>query len=90
MMKTLRGDYDKAFAHGTNWLDDVCAHTVVVHTKAGGPSIKGNVVAVHDDALVLEDAVVLEPTDAGVQHVVLNGTVAVPRGNVEFYQRIAE
>lgn len=66
------------------WLDSLTHETVIVHTKDSGPSLKGVLAAVHADCLVLRDAVLLEPES----QVVLDGSVVVPRPNVDFMQRI--
>lgn len=66
------------------WLSSLTLDTVIVHLKDDGHSLKGVLAAVHADCLVLRDAVVLEPES----QVVLDGSVIVPRANVDFMQRI--
>jgi hypothetical protein len=63
------------------WLDDLTFSTVIVHTK-DGQSLKGLKAAVHDDALVLRDVMLLQ--DSGP--VMLNGVVPIPRENLSFMQ----
>lgn len=65
------------------WLDALTLDTVVVHLKSG-TSIKGLKLAVHDDGIVLRDAMVLETE--GVQ--MLNGTPFVPRESVDWMQLV--
>jgi hypothetical protein len=45
------------------WLDAVTLETVVVHLD-NGPSMKGLKQTVHDDCLVLRDALVFHEDDA--------------------------
>ena len=59
------------------WLDAVTLDTVIVLTT-DDVSFKGLRRAVHDDCIVLHEAMVLE-TDATV---VLNGDVVIPREKV--------
>lgn len=66
------------------WITSLTHDTVIVHTKDSGPSLKGVLAAVHSDCLVLRDAMLLEPES----QVVLDGSVVVPRSNVDFMQRI--
>jgi hypothetical protein len=66
------------------WIVSLTLETVIVHTKDSGPSLKGVLAAVHADCLVLRDAMLLEPES----QVVLDGSVVVPRSNVDFMQRI--
>jgi hypothetical protein len=66
------------------WIASLTHETVIVHTKDSGPSLKGVLAAVHADCLVLVDAVLLEPESQAV----LDGSVVVPRPNVDFMQRI--
>jgi len=66
------------------WIATLTLETVIVHTKDSGPSLKGVLAAVHADCLVLRDAMLLEPES----QVVLDGSVVVPRSNVDFMQRI--
>lgn len=68
------------------WLDDLTLATVIVHTTDDGPSIKGLRAAVHDDCLVLRDAMVLEPEG----QTMLNGEIAIPREKVLMLQLISE
>ncbi len=68
------------------WLDDVTLSTVIVHTTHGA-SFKGLKQAVHEDCLVLRDAMLLE--DAGPQAPqVLKGLIVIPREHVDFMQLI--
>jgi hypothetical protein len=64
------------------WLDGLTLETVIVHTR-DGQSFKGIKSVVHDDCLVLRDALLLDQEDASV---VLNGLIAVPREQVSFLQ----
>lgn len=66
------------------WLGDITLSTVIVHTT-DGPSIKGLRSAVHDDCLVLREAVLLE--DAGVSQ--FDGEVVIPRERVSFMQLVS-
>lgn len=63
------------------WLDDVTMDTIIVHLD-GAPSVKGLSAAVHDDCLLMRDAVVLD--DASL----LGGDLIIPRERVLFIQRI--
>jgi hypothetical protein len=56
------------------WLDDLTLNTVIVHID-DGPSLKGLVAAVHDDCLVLRDALLYHDNDAPEQ---LDGLQVVP------------
>jgi hypothetical protein len=67
------------------WLDDLTLDTVILHTREGGPSLKGIKRAVYDDGIVLRDAAVLEPESVSV----LNGDVFVPREQVLFMQLVS-
>lgn len=66
------------------WLDQLTHETVIVHLKDDGHSLKGVLAAVHADCLVLQGVVVLEPESQAV----LDGSVVVPRPNVDFMQVI--
>ena len=66
------------------WLRTLTEDTVIVHLTDSGPSIKGAMVAVHSDCLVLERALVLEPES----QTLLSGDVVVPREQVAFIQRL--
>lgn len=66
------------------WLDDVIFETVIVHMVNNGPSLKAPKVAVHDDCLILRDALVLEPE--GNQ--MIGGEIVIPREQVMFVQRV--
>ncbi len=65
------------------WLAALTLETVIVHTTSG-PSVKGLKAAVHDDCIVLRDAVLLEDTGVAV----LDGDIAVPREQVAFMQLV--
>lgn len=64
------------------WLDAVSLETVIVHVT-DGPSLKGLREVVHDDCLVLRDALVFHEEDAPQQ---LDGLLVVPREKVLFVQ----
>ena len=64
------------------WLEDLTLETVIVHTTHG-PSLKGLKTAVHDDCIVLRDALVLE--DAAT---LIAGEVVIPRERVLFMQLV--
>jgi hypothetical protein len=64
------------------WLDDLTLDTVIVHTTNDGPSIKGLAAVVHDDCIVLREAIVLG--EAALE--ILNGNVVIPRERVLFMQ----
>ena len=66
-----------------DWLNELTLDTVIVHLR-DSHSIKGVLAAVHSDCLVLRDALLLEPESQAV----LDGSVVVPRSNVDFMQRI--
>lgn len=66
------------------WLDDLTLETVLVHMTHDGPSVKGLKVAVHDDCLVLRDALVMEPE----AKTLLDGEVVIPRERVLFMQLV--
>lgn len=61
------------------WLDDLSLGTVIVHLVNGGPSLKGNKVAVYDDGLLLGEVVNLDVEPLTVEA----GTHFVPRERVE-------
>lgn len=65
------------------WLDALTLETVIVHTTHG-PSLKGLKAAVHDDCIVLREALILE--DSATK---LNGDVVIPRERVLFMQLVA-
>lgn len=67
------------------WLDALTLETVIVHTTDNGPSVKGVKAAVHDDCLVLKDAMVLEPNGSTM----LNGELVIPREKVLFMQVVS-
>jgi hypothetical protein len=67
------------------WLDAVTLETVVVHLD-NGPSMKGLKQTVHDDCLVLRDALVFHEDDAAQQ---LDGLIVIPRERVVFIQTVA-
>lgn len=67
------------------WLDDITLETVIVHFTDNGPSIKGLKAAVHDDCLILRDALVLD-TEAST---LLDGDFVIPRERVLFIQRVS-
>lgn len=64
------------------WLDELQAETVVVHLKSGTFSFRAIVAAVYADSVVLRSAVVLDQGD----QTALDGDIAVPRENVDFFQ----
>lgn len=66
------------------WLDELRLDTVIVHV-AEGPSMKGIVQVVHDDALVLRDALLYHESDAQEQ---LGGLQVIPRERVLFIQSL--
>lgn len=66
------------------WLDELELNTVILHLTHDGPSLKGLRTAVHDDCVVLRDAMVLEPEG----QVLLDGDVVVPRERVLYIQRV--
>lgn len=66
------------------WIASLTHATVIVHLKGNSHSLKGVLAAVHADCLVLRDAVVLEPESQAV----LDGSVVIPRPNVDFMQTI--
>lgn len=66
------------------WLDGLTLETVIVHTTNDGPSLKGLKYAVHEDCIVLRDAVALN--EAGMT--ALDGEIAVPRERVLFMQLV--
>lgn len=66
------------------WLDALTLETVIVHLTDDGPSIKGLKRAIHDDGIVLAQAVVLEDESVSV----LNGDVFVPREKVLLMQLV--
>lgn len=65
------------------WLDALILETVIVHTTHG-PSVKGLKAAVHDDCIVLRDALILEPEAQEL----LDGLIVVPRDRVLFMQLV--
>ena len=65
------------------WLDALTLDTVIVHTTHG-TSFKGLLRSVHDDCLVLNDAMLLEDTGPTM----LNGDVVIPREQVGFMQLV--
>jgi hypothetical protein len=67
------------------WLDAVSLETVLVHLD-NGPSMKGLKQTVHDDCLVLRDALVFHEEDAPQQ---LDGLIVIPRERVLFIQTVA-
>jgi hypothetical protein len=67
------------------WLDALTLETVIVHTRTGA-SIKGLRAAVHDDCIVLREAMVLEPES----QVLVDGELVVPRENVDFMQLVSD
>lgn len=66
-----------------SWFEEAVASTVICHLKTG-ESLKGNLSAVYADALLLRDAVVLDP-DTQTE---LEGTIAVPRDSVDYIQQV--
>lgn len=60
------------------WLDDVKLETLLVVVD-NGPSIRGLKAAVHDDCILLRDAIILNENDAPEQ---LNGLYLIPRERV--------
>ena len=66
------------------WLDGLTLETVIVHTR-DGQSFKGIKSVVHDDCLVLRDALLLDDQESSV----LNGLIAVPREQVSFLQVVS-
>lgn len=67
------------------WLDSLTLETVIVHTT-DGMSIKGLKSVVHDDCLVLRDAMLVEPE----AQTVLGGDLVIPREKVAFMQLITD
>jgi hypothetical protein len=66
------------------WLDALTLETVVLHMTHDGPSLKGLKLAVHDDCIVLRDAIALGEASSNV----LDGEVVVPRDRVLFMQLV--
>lgn len=66
------------------YLKELEAESVVVHTR-DDRSIRGALIAVHSDALVLRQAAYLSEDGAAAS---IDGEVAVPRENVSFFQRL--
>jgi hypothetical protein len=66
------------------WLDAVELQTVVVYLDSG-PSLKGLKQVVHDDCLILRDALVLHENDAPEQ---LDGLQVIPRERVVLIQAL--
>ena len=62
------------------WLDALTLDTVVVHTESA--SFKGLKAAVHDDCLVLREAMLIEPE----AQTLLQGEIVIPRDNVLYLQ----
>lgn len=67
------------------WLDDVTLETVVVHVD-NGPSMRGLKQTVHDDCLIVRDALVFHENDAPQQ---LDGLLVIPRERILFIQALS-
>ena len=65
------------------WLDALTLETVVVHTSEA--SFKGVRAAVHDDCLVLREAMLIEPE----AQTLLQGEIVIPRENVLYLQIVS-
>lgn len=67
------------------YLEYLEVPTVVVHLKGkDAPSIRGYLMAVHNDVIVLRDAVHLSEN----AQVALDGDQLIPRENVDFLQHL--
>jgi hypothetical protein len=62
------------------WLDALTLETVIVHTDSA--SFKGLKAAVHDDCIVLRDALLLEPE----AQTLIDGQIVIPREQVQYLQ----
>lgn len=67
------------------WLDEVTLETVVVHVD-NGPSMRGLKQTVHDDCLIVRDALVFHENDAPQQ---LDGLLVIPRERILFIQALS-
>ena len=67
------------------WIKSLTARTVLVHTR-DSRTLRGALVGVHDDCLVLDHAAyVIDDTTTD-----LAGRAVVPRENVSFVQELIE
>lgn len=66
-------------------IDGYVGHTVVVHLRGDGPSLRGVLVAAARDALTLADAAHL----VAAGPILLEGRQLVPRDRLEYFQVLA-
>lgn len=64
------------------WLSDLTLDTVIVHIVNGGPSLRGNKVAVYNDGILLSDVVNLDVEPLVAE----DGHQLIPREQIERVQ----
>lgn len=69
----------------SSWADELTRPTVIVHLRHDGPSVKGVLAAVHSDALILSDALHLEPE----AQTLMDGSTVIPRESIAYLQVLA-